>query len=237
MYQQKDDGVESNEATRLLLVDAAPSVKGEFVRKVYGLVTAQLLLTFGWMLFASLHLGMRTFVLTTPLLQWTSAVVAMVLVCPMVAYRERHPYNLLLLMGFTLCEAYFLGVVGAEYASKQQDVLLLCSVGWTLAIFAALSGYVHVTKRDMTFLEGGLTVGTLVLVGMALFLALMPQFALGRVLLSGCGVVIFCGYILYDTSTMLHYMTPDDAIMAAVQLYLDIVNLFMCLLQLLDDRD
>ena len=39
--------------------------------------------------------------------------------------------------------------------------------------------------------------------------------------------------ILYDTSMIMHYMGPDDYIMAAVTLYLDIINLFLYLLELL----
>ena len=46
--------------------------------------------------------------------------------------------------------------------------------------------------------------------------------------------MIFSGYVLYDTSTMLLHMTPDDAIVAVIQLYLDVVNLFLCVLQVLD---
>ena len=47
-----------------------------------------------------------------------------------------------------------------------------------------------------------------------------------------CGAMIFVGYILYDTSLIMHHLGPDDYIVGAVTLYLDIINLFFYLLRL-----
>lgn len=55
----------------------------------------------------------------------------------------------------------------------------------------------------------------------------------GRMIFSLIGALIFIGYILYDTSNLIHVHGPDDYIVATVMLYLDIVNLFLYLLQLL----
>ena len=48
----------------------------------------------------------------------------------------------------------------------------------------------------------------------------------------GAGL-FFVGYILYDTSLMLHYMGTDDYVLAAVSLYLDLINLFIYLMDVL----
>jgi FtsH-binding integral membrane protein len=47
------------------------------------------------------------------------------------------------------------------------------------------------------------------------------------------GALLFCGYILFDTSMILHHYGPDDYIMAAIALYLDLINLFLYMLELL----
>ena len=47
------------------------------------------------------------------------------------------------------------------------------------------------------------------------------------------GALIFVGYILYDTSLLMHHLGPDDYIIAVVTLYLDVINLFLYLLELL----
>jgi len=55
----------------------------------------------------------------------------------------------------------------------------------------------------------------------------------GRMVFSLVGALFFVGYILYDTSLIVHHLGPDDYIMAVVSLYLDIINLFLYLLELL----
>jgi len=51
-----------------------------------------------------------------------------------------------------------------------------------------------------------------------------------------CGVLVFTGYILYDTSMIIHRFGPDDYIIASVELYIDLINLFLFILSLLGDR-
>jgi FtsH-binding integral membrane protein len=47
------------------------------------------------------------------------------------------------------------------------------------------------------------------------------------------GALVFCGYILFDTSRIVHKFGYDDYIIAAIDLYLDIINLFLFILDLL----
>lgn len=236
MYVQKTDE-EFGETTKLLLVDATPNIRSGFIKKVYGLVGMQLLITFGWMLSVSSNAAIASFVVDHPSINMAFVFSGLILMCPLIAFREKHPYNILLLFGFTICEAYMIGGVAAVYALQAQTHLVIVSLGLTVLIFGVLSAYVHATKRDLTFLESWLSIGLVVLVGMGLMMAFFPFSYATQVLLAGLGIALFSGYILYDTSTMIHYMTPDDAIVAAVQLYLDILNLFLCLLQLLSARE
>jgi modulator of FtsH protease len=53
-----------------------------------------------------------------------------------------------------------------------------------------------------------------------------------QIAMSGVFVLVFSGYILYDTSRILH-SGETNYIMATISLYLDILNLFLNLLQLL----
>lgn len=236
MYVQKIDE-ELGETTKLLLVDATPNIRSGFIKKVYGLVGMQLLITFGWMLSVLGNADLASFVVDHPSINMAFAFFGLILMCPLIAFREKHPYNMLLLLGFTICEAYMIGGVSAVYAQRAQTHLVIASLGLTVLIFGVLSAYVHITKRDLTFLESWLSIGLLVLIGMGLMMAFFPYSYPMQVLLAGLGIALFSGYIMYDTSTMVHYMTPDDAIVAAVQLYLDILNLFLCLLQLLSARE
>lgn len=52
--------------------------------------------------------------------------------------------------------------------------------------------------------------------------------------LAGAGALLFCGFIIYDTNLLMKQLSPEDYILASINLYLDIVTLFLHILRLLD---
>lgn len=113
----------------------------------------------------------------------------------------------------------------------------------TAASFGALSLYGYTTQRDLSawgsFLFMGL-IGIIIAMLVNLFLASSAlQFAISVI-----GVLIFAGLTAYDTQQIKEmYSVNDDgsasgrkAVMGALRLYLDFINLFMMLLQLFGDR-
>ncbi len=52
-------------------------------------------------------------------------------------------------------------------------------------------------------------------------------------LYSLCGCALFCGFIVYDTQRITTIYGYDDYLLAAIDLYLDIVNLFLYILSLM----
>ncbi|BCJ89486.1 ABC transporter permease [Terrihabitans soli] len=114
----------------------------------------------------------------------------------------------------------------------------------TAAAFGALSLYGYTTKRDLsglgTFLFMGL-VGIVIASIVNIFLgSTMMQFIISTV-----GVLVFSGLTAYDTQRIKEmYNAVDDsdmmgrkAIMGALSLYLDFINLFMMLLNLFGNRE
>lgn len=160
------------------------------------------------------------------------AVSGLLILCPLSAYKHKHPHNLMLLTAFTVCQSYPLGVVAAVVVRASETWLLLSSFAITAGILLSTSLYVHLTNRDLTWLEGGLGVSVFVL-AFATVAALWSAVNTLHIVIAASGVSIFAGYVLYDMSLMIHHMTPDDAAEATVQLYLDILNLFLCTLELL----
>jgi uncharacterized protein len=114
----------------------------------------------------------------------------------------------------------------------------------TAASFAALSLWGYTTKKDLsgigTFLIMGL-VGLIVAMVINIFL---KSSALAFAI-SGIGVLIFAGLTAYDTQrikSMYDYVSGTDmigktAIMGALSLYLDFVNMFQFLLSFMGSRD
>jgi len=113
----------------------------------------------------------------------------------------------------------------------------------TAASFGALSLWGYTTNRDLTgwgsFLFMGL-IGIILASLVNLFIASTAlQFAVSVI-----GVLIFAGFTAYDTQQIkeMYYVGDDGsvagrkAVMGALRLYLDFINLFMMLLSLFGDR-
>jgi len=100
-------------------------------------------------------------------------------------------------------------------------------------VFAGLSTYVFVTKKDFSFLGATLTVGLLVLLGAMLINMLFAQSSNLDFAISIIGTLIFCGFILVDTSLILARANQIPPTMAALRLYLDFLNLFLFILRIL----
>ena len=107
--------------------------------------------------------------------------------------------------------------------------------GLTALAFVALSAYVHITRKDFSFLSGMLFVGLIVVVVASLVGLFVPSQAY-QMTIAAVSALLFCGYILYDTSDIIHG-GETNYIVAAMRLYLDILNLFLSLLRLLSRRD
>jgi FtsH-binding integral membrane protein len=114
----------------------------------------------------------------------------------------------------------------------------------TAASFGALSLWGYTTKRDLSgfgsFLLMGL-IGIIIASLVNIFLAsTMMQFVISVV-----GVLVFAGLTAYDTQRIkeMYFEGDDDvvagrkAVMGALSLYLDFINLFLMLLQLFGRRD
>ena len=114
----------------------------------------------------------------------------------------------------------------------------------TAASFGALSLYGYTTKRDLTAMGSFLIMGVfglIIAMVVNIFLASSAlQFAI-----SAIGVLIFAGLTAYDTQNIKEmYFEGDDvlvagrkAVIGALRLYLDFINLFTFLLQFLGNRN
>ena len=74
-----------------------------------------------------------------------------------------------------------------------------------------------------------LSLATLASIPMLMFNIWWP---VSNVLFAWLGVMLFLGWIVYDLNVLCTQATVDDAVVMALHLYLDVINLFMCLLQL-----
>jgi len=207
-------------------------VRHGFLRKVFGLVAVQLLATVavcGLFMFSD---PVRSFVLHTPALQLVSfaATFGFLIACHI--YKDSHPTNLYCLAGFTLGIASTIGTVCALYYANGMGFIVFQALALTASVTAGLTVYALRSKQDFSYMGAGLgaSLWVLILGGLVAGLTGSATMHFG---LAVAGAVIFSLYIIFDVYMISRRLSPDDYIPAAIELYLDIANLFLHLLRIL----
>ena len=150
------------------------------------------------------------------------------------APRRKYPLNYIFLFSFTFLESYLIGVIAATY---EKEVVLMAVV-CTAAVCIALTLFAFQTKIDFT-LHGGVLFAGLIILIMLGFLRMFIGGPFLYYLYAGLGALIFSGYLVYDTQLLIggkhhkYQLSPDEYIFGALNLYLDIINLFLIILSLL----
>ncbi|WIO75467.1 Bax inhibitor-1 family protein [Porticoccaceae bacterium LTM1] len=142
---------------------------------------------------------------------------------------------------FTGLLGFSLGPVLNHYlAMDNGSQIIMQTLGATAAVFLILSGYVLTTRKDFSFMRGFLITGLIVLLLAILAYIIAGFFGVQMsgvfLAINAVGVLLFSGFILYDTSRIIHG-GEQNYIMATVALYLDIHNLFTSLLHLIGFAD
>jgi modulator of FtsH protease len=220
MYGNRSAGYALNSAAR-----ASVEERMAFLRRVYSLLTASLVTAA-----VGAYIG-RSFVSPGLMLMLFIAEIALIFVA--MGVRRRPGWNVAALFAFTGVSGLTLGPVMLVYnAGVIQEALVL-----TVLIFGALTLYVVTSKRDFSFLGGFLITGLIVVIVGSLLNAFLFQSAAGEFAIAAGGVLLFSGFILYDTSNILRHYDVRDYTSATLALYLDILNLFLFLLRLLNSRN
>ena len=111
-------------------------------------------------------------------------------------------------------------------------------------MFAAMSLYGYTTKRDLTGIGSFLIMGLIGIIIASIVNIFLGSDALGWAI-SIIGVLVFTGLTAYDTQRIKHQydayvdasIATEKAVMGALNLYLDFINLFLMLLRLLGNRN
>lgn len=107
----------------------------------------------------------------------------------------------------------------------------------TLVTFGGLSLTVFLTKKDFSFLGYGLMLASWLLFGVVVVAIVMAAMG-GPIISLGIGysflvIALACGFILYDTSNILHHYRTDEHVAASLELLADVVLLFWHILRVL----
>lgn len=137
-----------------------------------------------------------------------------------------------LLLAFTLFMGLMLSIsLSAALQFKNGGTLIAMAAGGTGVIFFSLATLATVTKRDFSFMGKFLFIGLIMLVvaSIANIFFALPALSLT---ISAIAVMLFSAYILYDVSNIVNG-GETNYVIATLQIYLDVYNLFVNLLNLL----
>jgi protein lifeguard len=206
-----------------------------FIRKVYSILTLQLLITSFFVLASVLSENYQDFVYDafwTIIIAFILCIVIMIVLFFVKDLHRRVPYNYILMIAFTVIFGFLVSCTTAFYSPGT----ILIAAGCTFGLTFALTVYAFTTKTDFTALWGymiAISFGLLVL-GL-LFIVFGTENAYRLVF---CPIAVACYgvYLVYDTQLIVgqkrHKIGYDDYILGAVALYVDVVGIFIYILSI-----
>ena len=228
---------------RRTTADASASAVSEYMNQVYMWMTVGLCLTafIAWRTASSeaaLH-----FIFGNPLVFYGLLIAQLGVVVALSAAVNRLSATTVTAMFllYSMLTGVTLSSIFAVYTTGSISNAFFITAG----TFGVMSVYGKVTKRDLTEMGSFLIMGLFGLI-IAMVVNMFLRNPMMDFIISGCGVLIFTGLIAYDTQKLLKIGTSiplgdaaalrRGAIMGALTLYLDFINLFLHILRLLGKR-
>jgi FtsH-binding integral membrane protein len=219
----------------LSLKDIHTSLRLAFIRKVYGILSCQLLMTTLFCLISMYSESFYAFQISFWPLLIISLIGTLVIAIIVSCYPDqlrKVPRNYIILFTFTLFESYIISFICGTYNPQ----LVFMAAFMTFAMVLGLTVYAMTTKTDITTKGGLLCILSVVLLVLTIF-SIFTDNPFINILICSFGIFVFGFYLIYDTQLILdnktNSLSSEDYILASFVLYLDIINLFLYILELL----
>jgi FtsH-binding integral membrane protein len=205
--------------------------RATLVRRTYSLVLVSVLVTMVGATFALSQPRLLAAVQAHPFIAFFASLAPL-----LIAQRTRtqFPMNI----GMVLLFNFAMGVLISPalfYYGRSQPGLIGQAAVLTIGAFGILTMYAFVSRRDFNAWGGFLIVGVWVLIGTSL-LNFFFQNPLVNLWLASVTVLLFSGLLVFDTWRLRNFYGPDEYVGAAVQIYLDLLNMFMAILRIMGNR-
>lgn len=220
-----------NTSTGWTVAQASAEVRTAFIQKTYVLFLAGIL--------AAIVAGGIT--LNTPLF----GVSLMLLKIPLLAFglmlggawiagavSRTEGLNYVALFGFTGFVGFLMAPILRLYEGSFPGIVAQAAF-LTVLVFGSLTAYVFVSKKDFSFMGGILFVGVIALVVGGLANAFFFKSSGAGYWMAWISLFLFSGFVLYDTSQIIHRYDAKGYCAAALDLFLDFFNIFMAILRIL----
>jgi FtsH-binding integral membrane protein len=207
--------------------------RATLVRRTYGLVFISVIVTAIGVAFGMTQPAVMTAVQQHPII--TLIAMFAPLWMAMRSHRD-YPRNLILTLLFTFVEGVWLAPFIYMAETRSPGIAGQAAI-LTLSTFGVLSAYAVLSRRDFSAWGSFFIMGLWVLIATSLLNIFFPT-ALGTLWIAAATVAVFSGLLVFDTWRLVRsgQYGPEDYVPAAVNIYLDLLNLFIAILSLLGGR-
>ena len=212
-------------------------LRNGFIGKVYGIIFFQLLLTTFVVYLVMANESIITFMMANTWFIYIPFIFAITIILAFICSKAavQVPLNYILLIIFTLCESIMVSYTTIYF----EPLSVLACAGITMVLVFGLTMYACFTKRDLTMMGGFLVCFGLILFILGIIGLFFTSYFY-QMLLNCFGVLLMSLYLIYDTQLVIgnkrNYIKMDLYILGAMEIYLDIIGLFLRILRILGKK-
>lgn len=202
--------------------------RAQLVRRTYTLVFVSILVTMVGATYALSNVALMQEVMLHPFLTMACTFIPLLFAQ---GARTRFPLNIAMVLLFT----FAMGVMMSPalfLAQSRNPGLITQAASITVGAFGVLTLYAFLSRRDFSAWGSFFIVGLWVLIATSV-LNFFFRNPTADLWLAGGTVLIFSGLLVFDTWRLRNVYGPEDYVIAAVQIYLDLLNMFMAILRIL----
>ncbi|XP_061468973.1 protein lifeguard 3-like isoform X1 [Rhineura floridana] len=209
------------------------NVRQTFIRKVYSIITLQLLMTVGIVAVFTFARPVSFFVRSHIALYYISYFIFLICYFVLVFCRSiqrRFPWNIILMTIFTMAMGFMTCAIASTYDSKSVILAMIITAIVTIIVTV----FSFQTKVDITSWRGFFCILAIVLtvtsIVTAIVLTCKYMYWL-HMLYSAISAIAFTLFLAYDTQLLLgdkkYAISPEDYIYGAIQIYVDVIYIFL----------
>lgn len=215
------------------------NIRKGFIAKVYGILACQVLLLFLIVLLGFINSTFHELLLTSKFIYILTFI--LFIMCILIIIFNPHllqkvPINYIILFIFTFSYSWWI----ALYTINFSPSIVLISIFLTLVTVVTLTIYAQMTKNDFSVI-GGILINSFVLLLSCSLVLIFVDISLFNVIMVFFGLIIFSLYLLFDVQLVIGKgqikYGEDDYIFAALNLYIDIIGIFVRILELVGNNN
>lgn len=202
--------------------------RAQLVRRTYSLVFVSVLITVVGATYAMSNAAIMDAVIAHP---WLSMAAVFVPLLVAQGARKQFPLNIAMVLLFSFAMGVMIGPVVALKGGGGTGLVTQAAT-ITVGAFGILTLYAFVSRRDFSAWGSFFVVGLWVLIATSVLNIFFGN-ASSSLWLAGGTVLVFSGLLVFDTWRLRNVYGPEDYVVAALQIYLDLLNMFLAILRIL----